>query len=54
MKAVINGIEVEGTPEEIAKFRRELEADRSREEKEPPKGCYNDCYDKNGNWLGDI
>ncbi len=53
MKAVINGIEVEGTPSEIAKFRRELEAERNKPKKKP-EGCYNDCYDDDGNWLGEI
>ena len=58
MKAVINGVEVSGTPAEIAKLlsiQKESKDEASRPRKSKNEGISYDCYDpETGEWLGSI
>ena len=52
MVAYVNGIRVEGTPEEIERF-RQLSNNNSNTNKRPIGDPYG-VYDKDGNWDGDL
>ncbi len=55
MKAIINGIKVEGTPSEIADFKKKIEKNSEKSERKGrPECCGYDVYDENGDWLGEI
>ena len=53
MVAYVNGVRVEGTPEEIERFRQLSNNNNSNTNKRPIGDPYG-IYDANGNWEGDL
>lgn len=53
MVAYINGVRVEGTPEEIERFRQLSTQTVKKSNTRPISDPYG-VYDKDGNWDGDL
>ena len=54
MIANINGIRVEGTPEEIARFKQLYSNSNNSNNGKRPVGDPYGIYDENGEWEGDL